>query len=59
MQAITSKPADRDVDLSFTHQLAIVNDAGEQTSEHQQYPRFWIDAGPAVIRAVSVGDLFP
>ena len=45
MQAITNERADGDVDLSLTHQLAVVHDAGEQTGEHQPYRYLGIDAG--------------
>lgn len=34
-------------------------DPGEQTSEHQPYRGFLIDAWPTVVRATTVGDLFP
>lgn len=36
-RAITSKPANGDLNLSLTHQLAIVHDPGEQTRSHQPY----------------------
>lgn len=59
VQAITSKPANGDADLSLTDQLAIVYDAGQQTREHQANRGLRIDAWPTVVRAIAVGDLFP
>lgn len=42
-----------------SHQLAIVHDDDEQTGEHQPYRRFRIDAGSAIVRAITIRDLFP
>jgi hypothetical protein len=39
MQAITNERADGDVDLSLTHQLAVVHHAGDQTDEHRSHRR--------------------
>lgn len=56
MQAIAEEPADGDVDLSLTHQLAVVHDAGQQTGEHQPYRYLRIDAGPTIIKAITIGE---
>ncbi|MGY4182986.1 hypothetical protein ACVIHH_008277 [Bradyrhizobium sp. USDA 4518] len=42
IQAIAGKPANGDVDLSLTHQLAIMHDANVQTGEHQPHGNFGI-----------------
>jgi len=56
MQAITNERADGDVDFNLTHQLAVVHDAGEQTGEHQPYRYLGIDAGPTIIKPITIGD---
>jgi len=59
MKPVADGPADRDVDLSLAHQLAVVHDAGEQTGEHQANRRLGIDPRPPVVEAIIVRDFFP
>ena len=56
MKAVADKPADRDVDLRFAHQPAIMNDAKEKSRKHEPDRDFWIDARPAVLGAVAIGN---
>ena len=56
VQAIANEPADRDVDLRFSHQLAVVDNSEQQVCEHQANRDLRIDPGPAVVRAIAVRD---
>ena len=59
MKRIANKPANGDIDLGLAHQLAIVNDASQQTGEHQPHRYLRIDPGPAILGAIAAGDFFP
>ena len=58
MQTVADEPADRDVDLRFPHQPAVVHNPEQQAREHQAHRHLRIDAGPTVVRAIAVRD-FP
>ena len=58
MKRIASKPTNGDIDLGFTHQLAIVNDADEQTGEHQPDRHLRIDCWTAIFNAIAVDHFF-
>ena len=56
MKAIADEPADRDVDLRFAHQSSVMNDTKKKTRQHQTDGDFRIDARPAVLGAVEIGN---
>ena len=49
MQAIADEPADGDINLGLAHQLAVMDDAGKETSEHQSHRYLGINPRPAVV----------
>ena len=51
VQPVADEPPDRDVDLSFPHQPAVVHDAEQKAGEHQPHRHLRIDARTAVVRA--------
>ena len=58
VQSVTGKPSNREINLSFPHQATAVNNAQQHTRQHQAQRGFGINAGTAVISAITVGDLF-
>jgi hypothetical protein len=59
VKAIPCEPTDGDVDLSLTHQLAVMHDAAQQAGEHQADRHLRIDTGSAVVNAIAVRNCFP
>jgi len=57
VEPISSEPADGDVYLSLSHQTPVMNDPQQKSRQHEAQRRLRIDAGPAVICAVEIGDL--
>ena len=57
VQPVSDEPADRDVDLRFPHQPAVVHNPEQQAREHQAHRHLRIDAGPAVVREIAVRHL--
>ena len=56
VQAVTGKPADREVDLRLAQQLAVLRDPVEQAGQHQPHGGFGVNPGPALPRVVAVAD---
>jgi hypothetical protein len=59
MQGVADEPADGDVDVSLTQELAIVHDPEQQPGEHQSYGNFGIDPRPAITMAIAIDDFLP
>jgi hypothetical protein len=56
IQPVAGEPAYRDIYLRFTHELAVMHNALEETRQHQTNCRFWVNSGSAVVAAVQVFD---
>jgi len=53
-QWVTGEPTNCKIDLRFTYELAVVNNALEETCQHQTNCRFRVNAGSAVDLALSL-----
>lgn len=52
MKAVADEPADRDVDRCLAHQATIMNDAEQETGQHQANRNLRIDARSTVVEAI-------
>ncbi|MNL82307.1 hypothetical protein D3C87_2096560 [compost metagenome] len=52
MKAVADEPADRDVDRRLAHQAPVMNDAEQETGQHQANRNLRIDARATIIEAV-------
>jgi hypothetical protein len=57
VQAVAAEPADREVDLSLTHQPPVVDEAEQESGEHQPNSNLGIDARPSGRGIIQVGDI--
>jgi len=57
IESVTGEPANCKINLRFTHELAVVNNALKESRQHQTNRCFRINAGSAVVAAVQVFDL--
>lgn len=57
VEPVASESADRQVDLRFPHQLAVLHDPGHETGEHQAHGCFGVDTRLAVVLTVAVRDV--
>ena len=58
VQAITAEPADCEVDLGLAHQPPVVDEAEQETREHQPKGDLGIDARPSGRCVIQRGDFF-
>lgn len=49
MQAIATKPPDRDIDLSLTQQSAVLHDPSQKARKHQPDCNLRVNAGPTIV----------
>jgi hypothetical protein len=52
MKAVADEPANRDVDRCLAHQATIMNDAEQETGQHQANRNLRIDARSTVVEAI-------
>ena len=58
MQAIADEPADREVHLRLAEETTVVHDPEQQPGQHEPDCDLQIDAGPTIVEAIKVSDLF-
>ncbi len=57
MQPVTNKPADRDIDRRLTHQSPVMDNAEQETCQHQANCNLGINARSAVVGAVEISNI--
>jgi hypothetical protein len=57
VQTVAREPANGQVDLCLAHQPPVMDDAEQEPGQHQPHRDLGVDAGPAIVGAVKIGDL--
>ncbi len=50
------EPTDRHINVCLTHELSVMDNAKQESREHELNRRFWVNAGSAIVWAVQVCD---
>ena len=59
IEPVTGKPANRKIDLRFTHELAVVNNALKESRQHQTNRCFGSNTGAPIVTTVQILDFVP
>ncbi len=55
VQRVTDEPADREIDLRFTHQPPVMDDPEQKTRQHQAHGNFGINARATIVGTIMAG----